>query len=252
MSFSSFSFFFSLFYCSSLFFFFFFNDTATTVIYTLSLHDALPICALGFKSKAAITIYSDNHGNRQAWLHALRFGVKCLTKLHDIHTVLPQCLAYRWRRIGLTGLYLQFDIGLNFFSHDFSRLGIAPKGFPLIIPDIKRHPFHGRPTSSSDFFYLTELKLNGRSAPKNGNSHLKAALFVVDLFNHTIEISKGAVSHANRFANLEQGTRPGLLTTIGHTAKHRLRLPLTDWRRPVGCTANKAQYPRRVLDQMPS
>src|SRR5205809_7828825 len=28
---------------SSFFFFFFFNDTATTEIYTLSLHDALPI-----------------------------------------------------------------------------------------------------------------------------------------------------------------------------------------------------------------
>src|SRR5690554_7495994 len=37
--------------CSCLFlfgffsFFFFFNDTATTEIYTLSLHDALPICS---------------------------------------------------------------------------------------------------------------------------------------------------------------------------------------------------------------
>src|SRR2546430_12540756 len=29
-----------------LFFFFFFNDTATTEIYTLSLHDALPICEI--------------------------------------------------------------------------------------------------------------------------------------------------------------------------------------------------------------
>src|SRR5256885_13341247 len=29
--------------------FFFFNDTATTEIYTLSLHDALPIYALGMK-----------------------------------------------------------------------------------------------------------------------------------------------------------------------------------------------------------
>src|SRR5436305_14469126 len=28
--------------------FFFFNDTATTEIYTLSLHDALPICTLRF------------------------------------------------------------------------------------------------------------------------------------------------------------------------------------------------------------
>src|SRR3712207_8792763 len=29
--------------CTEIFFFFFFNDTATTEIYTLSLHDALPI-----------------------------------------------------------------------------------------------------------------------------------------------------------------------------------------------------------------
>src|SRR6266704_7185348 len=42
----------SLYYCSIIhsfrfiffFIFFFFNDTATTEIYTLSLHDALPIC----------------------------------------------------------------------------------------------------------------------------------------------------------------------------------------------------------------
>src|SRR5256885_14528415 len=33
-----------------LFFFFFFNDTATTEIYTLSLHDALPICLFGTRS----------------------------------------------------------------------------------------------------------------------------------------------------------------------------------------------------------
>src|SRR3712207_9108271 len=32
-------------YCI-LYFFFFFNDTATTEIYTLSLHDALPICGV--------------------------------------------------------------------------------------------------------------------------------------------------------------------------------------------------------------
>src|SRR5216683_6223042 len=33
------------------FFFFFFNDTATTEIYTLSLHDALPICRFGVAPK---------------------------------------------------------------------------------------------------------------------------------------------------------------------------------------------------------
>ena len=37
---------------SFFFFFFFFNDTATTEIYTLSLHDALPICALELPAEA--------------------------------------------------------------------------------------------------------------------------------------------------------------------------------------------------------
>src|SRR3989442_11525501 len=37
---------------------FFFNDTATTEIYTLSLHDALPI-------------------SREGWRHALRRGHRC-------------------------------------------------------------------------------------------------------------------------------------------------------------------------------
>src|SRR3712207_9378264 len=35
-----------MFRASRYLFFFFFNDTATTEIYTLSLHDALPICDL--------------------------------------------------------------------------------------------------------------------------------------------------------------------------------------------------------------
>src|SRR5256885_14688379 len=38
---------------SYIFFFFFFNDTATTEIYTLSLHDALPIYRLVADAKAA-------------------------------------------------------------------------------------------------------------------------------------------------------------------------------------------------------
>src|SRR2546425_5432895 len=41
--FSSMCFLFSVSRCPCIFFFFFFNDTATTEIYTLSLHDALPI-----------------------------------------------------------------------------------------------------------------------------------------------------------------------------------------------------------------
>src|SRR2546422_6782471 len=36
-----------------IFFFFFFNDTATTEIYTLSLHDALPISVVGCRAQRA-------------------------------------------------------------------------------------------------------------------------------------------------------------------------------------------------------
>src|SRR2546429_2438477 len=38
---------------SVFFIFFFFNDTATTEIYTLSLHDALPISAARLRARAA-------------------------------------------------------------------------------------------------------------------------------------------------------------------------------------------------------
>src|SRR5256885_17131431 len=41
---------------SSIFFFFFFNDTATTEIYTLSLHDALPIFPSAPRGKADLKI----------------------------------------------------------------------------------------------------------------------------------------------------------------------------------------------------
>src|SRR5260370_39395689 len=43
---------FSFLFCC--FFFFFFNDTATTEIYTLSLHDALPICLQRRRSGSAV------------------------------------------------------------------------------------------------------------------------------------------------------------------------------------------------------
>jgi len=43
----------------SFFFFFFFNDTATTEIYTLSLHDALPICKTGDDATMSVTVEGD-------------------------------------------------------------------------------------------------------------------------------------------------------------------------------------------------
>src|SRR2546429_2647229 len=53
---------------SLLYFFFFFNDTATTEIYTLSLHDALPICTasrrVGWPWPG--TAPPRNHGDRKS------------------------------------------------------------------------------------------------------------------------------------------------------------------------------------------
>src|SRR3712207_7809422 len=55
-----------MFLLSRLFtFFFFFNDTATTEIYTLSLHDALPICHLARPSPGRrVPADDDEHGRR--------------------------------------------------------------------------------------------------------------------------------------------------------------------------------------------
>src|SRR5256885_16904280 len=50
----------------SFFFFFFFNDTATTEIYTLSLHDALPI-SIGFAASGGSSAWNrlDSPSGRQ-------------------------------------------------------------------------------------------------------------------------------------------------------------------------------------------
>src|SRR5256885_12670490 len=49
-----------------IFIFFFFNDTATTEIYTLSLHDALPISSEGFALKLRLTNVSKTFGSHAA------------------------------------------------------------------------------------------------------------------------------------------------------------------------------------------
>src|SRR5690349_25014339 len=48
--------------CMTLFAFFFFNDTATTEIYTLSLHDALPILVAGVRHPAARVDHRERRG----------------------------------------------------------------------------------------------------------------------------------------------------------------------------------------------
>src|SRR2546422_1799231 len=75
-------------------FFFFFNDTATTEIYTLSLHDALPICVVcgwsGLQSRfkqrvlrnfGIETLFPDRKSTRLNSSHGyISYAVFCLKK----------------------------------------------------------------------------------------------------------------------------------------------------------------------------
>src|SRR2546430_17185045 len=54
--------------------FFFFNDTATTEIYTLSLHDALPICFSADRSEHDLRDLFWSHERLRRWLLRLRLG----------------------------------------------------------------------------------------------------------------------------------------------------------------------------------
>src|SRR5207244_10759992 len=70
----------SLFYplppCSSLFILFFSNDTATTEIYTLSLHDALPISLVHALEFASAGGFAHPQGPRRP-RHRLQTGQNC-------------------------------------------------------------------------------------------------------------------------------------------------------------------------------
>src|SRR5689334_25383194 len=57
---------FILFFYFIFFFFFFFNDTATTEIYTLSLHDALPISSGSPLTSCRATVRSESRWWRTA------------------------------------------------------------------------------------------------------------------------------------------------------------------------------------------
>src|SRR2546430_3972930 len=76
--------------------FFFFNDTATTEIYTLSLHDALPICSTAeqYAKEAferygadAVTLspFIDRKSTRLNSSHSqISYAVFCLKKKNDL------------------------------------------------------------------------------------------------------------------------------------------------------------------------
>src|SRR2546427_4524455 len=90
----------------SFFFFFFFNDTATTEIYTLSLHDALPILGLactGFGVVLAVVARAfppekrsvavgDRKSTRLNSSHSqISYAVFCLKKKNNRYNIVVTC-----------------------------------------------------------------------------------------------------------------------------------------------------------------
>src|SRR5256885_6465940 len=67
-------------------FFFFFNDTATTEIYTLSLHDALPISGQHLEARARIA--PDQHVGRKLIRQLLVLEDRKSTRLNSSHLVI--------------------------------------------------------------------------------------------------------------------------------------------------------------------
>src|SRR5258708_30491189 len=92
-------------------YFFFFNDTATTEIYTLSLHDALPICrrTLHFTREVETAIYNTLPHNLASLLHhhplrcpaAFIGGDRKSTRMNSSHQIISYavfCLKKKKRR----------------------------------------------------------------------------------------------------------------------------------------------------------
>src|SRR5215469_17758778 len=78
------------------FFFFFFNDTATTEIYTLSLHDALPIwrapaCCAVLRPRCGRPCPPDRKGTRLNSSHVeISYAVFCLKKKKKNHIAITK------------------------------------------------------------------------------------------------------------------------------------------------------------------
>src|SRR5258706_579420 len=86
----------------TFFFFFFFNDTATTEIYTLSLHDALPICVHHIRRvraqhrRDALDHFGAAADERQQRARVRGFAAAAHRRVDDVHACtlafLRQCL----------------------------------------------------------------------------------------------------------------------------------------------------------------
>ncbi|CAI8864575.1 Secreted protein [Pseudomonas soli] len=103
-----------------------------------------------------------------------------------------------------------------------------------------------------DLLDLAELELHRSRATENEHCNLQAALFVVNLFDGAVEVSKRTINDSNHFTRLEQRLRLRLVTTIGNATEDGLGLFISDRRRLICGTTNETHDSRGILDKVPS
>ena len=115
-----------------LFFFFFFNDTATTEIYTLSLHDALPILIINPGARLSLQLH---HQRSEHWVVVrgtarVTRGTDEFVLTADQSTYIPVNTRHRLENIGAepleiievqTGVYLGED-DIERFEDTYGRV----------------------------------------------------------------------------------------------------------------------------------
>src|SRR6218665_7052 len=107
------------------------------------------------------------------------------------------------------------------------------------------------PVRRSGFFNLTELQLDRRGTPKNHHRDAHAALFVIDLFDHAIEVREWPLLDAHLLAHHELHLVPWLVGAFDHVADDALHLGVGNGGRPVLAATDETLDLVSVLDQVP-
>src|SRR5438045_7329727 len=104
-----------------MYFFFFFNDTATTEIYTLSLHDALPISYPGRASGA------ERHGDGRASRDLVRRSEEHTSELQSLRHLVCRLLLEKKKKIDLAEHDRTVVHIATHIEADISSLGVKIK-----------------------------------------------------------------------------------------------------------------------------
>src|SRR3989338_2578294 len=100
-------------------------------------------------------------------------------------------------------------------------------------------------------FDLPKLQLDGRGATKNHHGDPHAALFVIDLFNRTIEVGEGTFLDTYKFADHEFDLVARLVCAFLHLTDDFLDFLFRNRRRAIFRPPYKPRHLVGVLHQMP-